>query len=133
MRGEIKDESDLRSPEEYLKLDAQAILERAASTGTSVRELLDSRHPLQESMPLIFEGDTQRDEYFQKRLDKRASLVEAIQKLESEPGFSGPKTDWSGEKVLQIDQLDPAEKAAFYANLDSLNQAYLGKVIATLL
>lgn len=87
-------EADFRSPEEYVKLDAQDIIKKAASSGTGVLEQLNLRYPVQDEMPMMFRGDADHDKYFQERLDDRAKRKEAIKALESEPGFSGPKTDW---------------------------------------
>lgn len=128
----LRGEAEFRSEEEYIKLDAQQILKQAADSGASVLEQLEMRYPVQDEMPMMFESDADRDKYFQGRMDDRAKRVDALKALEGEDGYNGPKTDWSGEKALQISELDPARKAAFYANLDSLNQAYYGKVIAQL-
>ncbi|MBX3172032.1 MAG: S8 family serine peptidase [Candidatus Eremiobacteraeota bacterium] len=128
----LSGKSEFRSEEEYVRLDARDILKQAATEGISVLEQLERRYPVQDEMPMAFSSDAKRDEYFQGRVDDRAKRVEALKALEGEPGYSGPKTDWSGEKAVQISQLEPAEKAAFYAKLDSLNQAYYGRVIAML-
>lgn len=124
--------ADFRTSEEYLVLDAKDLLRRAGEEGNSVKAELDRRFPVQDEMPIGFRDDSERDKYFQDRLDRRAEVVEALRTLESEPGHAGPKTDWSGEQSVSLDELDPPAKAAFYAKLDTLNQAYYGKVIALL-
>lgn len=115
-----------------LRLDAQEVIESATLNQTSVLEELNKRRPIQDEMPLLFSGENDRDRYFQHRVDDRAQLVQAVQALEAQPGYSGTRTDWSNEKRVDISSLSPEDRSAFYTNLSNLNQAYYGKVIAAL-
>jgi len=128
----VSGQSELRPREEYLKLDAQDILKEAQTQGCSARQIVERRYPVQDTMPVMFRDDAERDRYFQSRVDRRAEMVEIVKSLEGDPNYTGAKTDWSGEEAVQLSQLEPADKAAFYARLDTLNQAYYGKVIAML-
>lgn len=118
--------------QEETRADAKDLLESAAENQHSVLKELNLWRPVQDEMPQIFNGDADRDRYFQSRVDSRAEMVQALQALQSEPGYSGSKTDWSNEKRVDIQSLSPAERSAFYGHLETLNQAYCGKAIALL-
>ncbi|MBN9415208.1 hypothetical protein ABS71_02405 [bacterium SCN 62-11] len=114
------------------RADAQELLESAAANRHSVEKELNLWRPIQDEMPVMFSDETARDRYFQDRVNDRAEMVQALQALQSEPGYSGPKTDWSNEKRVDIGSLSAAERTAFYGHLDTMSQAYSGKAIALL-
>lgn len=103
-------EADFRSPEEYVKLDAQDIIKKAASSGTGVLEQLNLRYPVQDEMPMMFRGDACRDKYFQQRLDDRAKRWKLSR-------LSSPSPASADQKLI-----GPARKPSKLANSTRLRR-----------
>ena len=71
--------------QEMLMDSARELLADASQQGLTAQQVLDRRHPIQDEMPLGFRNNSERDRYYQSRVDERAEMADVLRGMEQAP------------------------------------------------